>query len=428
MLQLFLPANDRNGLLTCSHGLLLSNPALLITRPPGIRDGNFPVTGKGLENWLTDAGHLPFPLRGDAAQLPSFNFQILDEHRGLTEARESFADHCRDRRLLEELRLGYVAFTRAKNSLFASSAFFQDGKESEDPSRLFELLMPIAEFVTEKDQQAPTGKNPLLANPPSYSWPFDPWGDRRGDFDTAVSLVHAAKKLDDDALAALDRELFLLIQSERTRRGTRKVLMPERISVSLLDLICKDPLAAAMNFRRPIPTHTNRYARKGTEFHAWVERELESKRKGIAHDDASGGDVDGYGDIESLSQSELKELKQAWLTSEWSSREAFEIELPFEIIIEGTLLRGRMDAVYQDGDCYEIIDWKTGKEKSGEELATAAIQLAAYRIAFSRIYKVDPEKISAAFHYVAENKTVRPEKLLEEAEIIQALPRWGDDR
>ena len=44
------------------------------------------------------------------------------------------------------------------------------------------------------------------------------------------------------------------------------------------------------------------------------------------------------------------------------------------------------------------------------------------------LYKFDPEKISAAFHYVAENKTVRPEKLLEEAEIIQALPRWGDDR
>jgi DNA helicase-2/ATP-dependent DNA helicase PcrA len=393
---------------------------------PGIRDRNFPVRGKGLENWLTDAGHLPFPLRGDAGQLPSFNYMILDDHKGLTNARKVFADHCRDRRFLEELRLGYVAFTRAKNSLFASSAFFHDGKEPESPSALFELLMPIAEFVTEKDQHEPTGVNPLLANPPSYTWPFDPWGERRSDFDSAVSLVTGAKKLDDEALATLDREVFLLIESERNRRGIRRVLMPERISVSLLDLICQDPLQAAMNFRRPIPTHTNRFARKGTEFHSWVEERLVAKRKGIAHNE--GSEVDS----ENLAHDDLESLERAWLSSDWASREAFEIELPFEIIIEGTLLRGRMDAVYRSensgDDRYEIIDWKTGKEKSGEDLKNAAVQLAAYRIAFSRIYKVDPEQISAAFHYVAENKTVTPERLLSEAEIIQSLPRWGDGR
>jgi DNA helicase-2/ATP-dependent DNA helicase PcrA len=128
-----------------------------------------------------------------------------------------------------------------------------------------------------------------------------------------------------------------------------------------------------------------------------------------------------------LSDNELKELKDAWLASDWSQKRPVEIELPFEIIIEGTLLRGRVDAVYESANGIEVVDWKTGIVKSGDDLESASIQLAAYRIAVSKVMNRPLETISAAFHYVKENVTIRPADLLDEAGIIRLLPKWVDD-
>lgn len=386
---------------------------------PGLREKNFPLTGKQLENWIADSGDIPFSLRGDATQLPKFHFDGISNQKELTKAREDFAEACRARGYLEELRLGYVAFTRAKRSLFASFSFFQDGIDPMNPSALFELLIPRAEFITEVSLDLPTIENPAITNPARATWPVDSWGDRRAHFDEGVRLVESASVLSEEVLAEIDDDLLKLLKSEDVRGRKRHVYLPDRISVSALDLIFRDRTEAAKTFRRPMPTHTNIYARRGTEFHSWLERHLNVPQL---------PDVPEYGYAESLDDLKLEALKQAWLTSEWARRTPFDVELPFEIIIEGTLLRGRMDAIYFDGERYEIVDWKTGEVKSGSELADAAVQLAAYRIAFSRIHNVPAESISAAFHYVGANQSVRPADLLSETEIIQLLPRWDDGR
>ena len=95
--------------------------------------------------------------------------------------------------------------------------------------------------------------------------------------------------------------------------------------------------------------------------------------------------------------------------------------MPFETVIGGVLIRGRIDAVYKDGDSYEVVDWKTGKAKSGDDLEVAAIQLAMYRLAYSKLYSIPLEKISAAFHYVASNETVRPADLFTEDQLISIV-------
>ena len=84
-------------------------------------------------------------------------------------------------------------------------------------------------------------------------------------------------------------------------------------------------------------------------------------------------------------------------------------------------MRGRIDAVYQEGRKFEIVDWKTGREKSGEDLSAAAIQLAMYRLAYSKLYEIDLSDISAAFHYVGSNETVHPADLLNEDELKSIL-------
>jgi len=95
-----------------------------------------------------------------------------------------------------------------------------------------------------------------------------------------------------------------------------------------------------------------------------------------------------------------------------------------ETMIENTLIRGRIDAVYQrDTNHYEVVDWKTGKVKSGDDLANAAIQLAMYRLAYAKLKSVPIENVSAAFHYVADNETVRVADIMSENELVDLIAK-----
>jgi len=54
-------------------------------------------------------------------------------------------------------------------------------------------------------------------------------------------------------------------------------------------------------------------------------------------------------------------------------------------------------------------------------LEVAAIQLATYRLAYAKLHKIALENISAAFHYVGSNQSVRPADLMTEAELISII-------
>jgi DNA helicase-2/ATP-dependent DNA helicase PcrA len=98
--------------------------------------------------------------------------------------------------------------------------------------------------------------------------------------------------------------------------------------------------------------------------------------------------------------------------------------VPFETLIGDRLVRGRMDAVFRDGDGgYEVVDWKTGRPPSGDEARVVAVQLAAYRLAWAQLAGVEIGRVSAAFHYVAADVTVRPADLLDEAGLTGLLER-----
>jgi DNA helicase II / ATP-dependent DNA helicase PcrA len=93
--------------------------------------------------------------------------------------------------------------------------------------------------------------------------------------------------------------------------------------------------------------------------------------------------------------------------------------VPFETPLGPLTLRGRIDAVFADSDGgFEVIDWKTGPPPSGAELAAATVQLAAYRLGWSRLTGVPVERVSAGFHHVAANLTLRPVDLLDEAGLL----------
>ena len=73
--------------------------------------------------------------------------------------------------------------------------------------------------------------------------------------------------------------------------------------------------------------------------------------------------------------------------------------MPFETTIGGVVIRGRIDAVFADDDGgWTVIDWKTGDPPRDE--SAAAVQLAAYRLAWAELAGAPVAAVRAAFHYV----------------------------
>ncbi|GMA38893.1 hypothetical protein GCM10025883_09380 [Mobilicoccus caccae] len=86
-----------------------------------------------------------------------------------------------------------------------------------------------------------------------------------------------------------------------------------------------------------------------------------------------------------------------------------EVEVSLETVVAGLPVRGRIDAVFpRKGGGVTIVDWKTGAPPAPEVLAERAIQLAVYRLAYSRWSGLPPEDIDAAFYYAATGTTVHP--------------------
>jgi DNA helicase-2/ATP-dependent DNA helicase PcrA len=64
------------------------------------------------------------------------------------------------------------------------------------------------------------------------------------------------------------------------------------------------------------------------------------------------------------------------------------------------------------------VDWKTGSSTLG---ASAAVQLAMYRLAWAKLSGADISTVSAAFHYVPTSVTDRPADLLDENALIDLI-------
>ena len=406
---------------------------------PGLNDKNFPNSGRGSDSWLKSSGSIHLELRKDTMDVEDFRVPSELTFAATGKELKEFEARWKRKKREEELRLAYVAFTRAKTHLMGTSAIYGDGKTANEQSELFTW---IKDFVLARnpshllaDAVDAQGENPNLVNKKSATWPLAP--KRSLAIRAAAQLVKNAPVLDYEniptstpAEIALMNDAAALIQERRRYSAVTNVYLPTRLSVSTLIRLKSDPAELALTIRRPMPMHTERVARQGTEFHTWIERHFQES---VLFDDDIFGDAihedrdDQSQEInEERGSTALKKLQNQWLESEWSQRQPISVEEGFETVIEGFLFRGRIDAIYRiDEHRYEVVDWKTGKIKSGEDLNDAAIQLAMYRLAYSKLHNIALQNISAAFHYIPANQTIRPADILDEAgitKLITAVP------
>jgi DNA helicase-2/ATP-dependent DNA helicase PcrA len=391
---------------------------------PGLCEGTFPgVNRSDPDNWLKNEKHVPFALRGDAHELPRFTLDGITKNSEAAKAIKEFARQCVDHiKMREEMRLAYVAVTRARTHLICTTSWWRDGTNSVSPSNIFTLIAGAASanggrLISDVAAPDDDAENPTLENPLTAIWPRDYLGDKRAQFDAAIALVNASDlhplvDSQDEEVNSWIMDAHSLITEQRNRASdVVQVALPTRLSTSTLVALHENPQELALNIRRPMPRGQDQYSRRGTAFHLWVERQFT---------DAATLFGDEYLDyLDPLDDdSKLEDLKAAWLKSSFANRTPARVEVPFETTIAGVLIRGRIDAIYRDGDGFQVVDWKTGSKQLGK---SAQVQLAMYRLAWAKLSGCDISKISAAFHYVPTGVTDQPADLLDEAALIALI-------
>ncbi len=388
---------------------------------PGLAEGSFPSNNTNdPDNWLKNERHVPFALRGDARELPEFSLHGITKNSEAAKAIKEFGSRCVENiKMREEMRLAYVAITRAKSHLICTTSRWREGSKPVEPSEVFYLVADIAHKLGGLllcDTPAPHdgAENPTLENPLTAIWPFDPLGEHRAAFDAAIELVnkspaHPLAEISDTEITSWINDAQALISEQKQRANPLiHVALPPRLSTSTLVALHADPKELALNIRRPMPRGQDQYSRRGTAFHLWVERQFTDA------DTLFGDEYLDY--LDPLDEdSKLEDLKRAWLSSEFAARTPVRVEVPFETTIAGVLIRGRIDAVYATSTGFEVVDWKTGSSRLGE---SAAVQLAMYRLAWAKLSGVDISTVSAAFHHVPNSVSDRPADLLDEAALI----------
>lgn len=372
---------------------------------PGIVEKQFPKAyPQSTISWLHNEAEIPFALRGDGAEFPDLDLSQLKDAKSAANEFKEFKDSCAAFRLEEEWRLAYVAITRAKHTLHCTMSYWDSRTNIDKASDVFKIVCDYLGLGSDLDSAAVPQSNPLLEREVSELWPLPN--------SRLTKLLSAAKIYDEVDAKVLDSDAALLIKQIENRRTGSDIYLPPRLSVSTLIALKEDPEALANAIRRPMPFLQDQYARRGTEFHNWVESYL--KAETLFDDD----DLDYFDPIEE--DRTLEELKSKWLTSIWATKVPVQLEVPFETVLAGVLIRGRIDAVYKTESGFEVVDWKTGSKKLGE---SAAIQLAMYRLAWAKIAGVDVSQVSACFHYVPTGEDDRRSDLLTEAQLVELLER-----
>jgi DNA helicase II / ATP-dependent DNA helicase PcrA len=384
----------------------------------GVADEKFP-TSRTRTKWTAGPGVLPYPLRGDARDLPVLKGYSCDELK-------DFAAACKDHEMEEELRLGYVAFTRAKHVLAVSSYCWSPSRQKAlGPSayqqvvreKLAEWGEPWEPWLDKPGKDEP---NPLRAEPDSRPWPVEAHTAEVARRAEAAALVRGAvaelrvageraREVADAELTSeeaarveeWDAELERLLDEARAGRADEMAVpLPSSLSATSLARLRDDPGGLAADLARPMPRKPSASARFGTRFHAWVEARFGQQHL-VGLDEVPGRGDEGIED-----ERELKELVERFSAGAFGDRMPFAVEAPFALVLGGQVVRGRIDAVYETPSGFLVVDWKTNHRQTADPL-----QLAIYRLAWAELKGAPLESVEAGFYYVRTDSLDKPSRL-----------------
>jgi DNA helicase II / ATP-dependent DNA helicase PcrA len=423
---------------------------------PFVCEGVFP-SAQGRPRWPWVPSEVPGPLRGDADALPRVGSWDTVGFREYGEA-------CREVALLEEQRLGYVAVTRAKEVLVASAHWWgRIQTRPRGPSALWRQLSAHVERppVPMADPPAEGVSNPVVANRPAAPFPgrldearlerrrraaaavrdamrsgaaasasgvgtasasasasapasaraSAPASTPASASASASASARASGSGESDAVAAalarIDAEIEPLLAEAAAATADRvEVGLPPALSATTVQRLRDDPDRLARELARPMPRPPSAAARFGTRFHAWIEAHFGQQTLW------DPTDLPGRADSDIDDDADLAALIEAFRAGPYGERAPYAVEAPFALLLGGQVVRGRIDAVYETADGFDVVDWKTNRSHDADPL-----QLAIYRLAWAELHELPLERVGAAFYYVRSGELVRPETLADRAEL-----------
>lgn len=387
---------------------------------PSLAEGVFPG-GRVTDNWLKNAGVLPAPLRGDAASVP----QLVEVSDSATKAYDAAL---RDELRRGDDRLAYVAVTRARQHLVATTHTWAPGLSK--PRAVSPYLVTLASFGELAVCEQPSATNPSEGGGGLVPWPApvdqaayarrrevaDEIGRLRDAYalsgvmpeDRVATLDEASRVAEWDAAA--DR---LLAEARASRSGRPPLSLPPYLSATALLALDADAEGYLSELARPMPARPVRSSRVGEAFHAWIERRFLTAPSLLGRED----DADGDG-----ADAALKVLIDRFLAGRFADRTPQAIEVPFTLFLGGQVVRGRIDAVYEQQPGPEgrwlLIDWKTGSGRRANPL-----QLAIYRLAWAELMGVETDRVEAAFYDVRHDELIYPASLPDRAGLEAEVTR-----
>ncbi len=397
--------------------------------------------------WERNAAVVPVPLRGDRDALPrQASWSKAD--------RDAYRRDCRRQQALEERRLGYVAVTRAKELVLASGHWWgRTQQKPRGPSPYLEALRAHAAVAdggtadpaaTDAADAADAADAPDVASrwaPGPVDGATNPMVDRRQDVafpgsldtdriarrravaadvrqaladgvDAAEGVPAAVSAAVSDELAVIDAELeTLLAEAQRRADASPVVDLPATLSATRALRLGAEPERLAAELARPMPRRPSAAARLGTRFHAWVEASFGQQQL------IDADELPGRADADIDDEADLRSLVDAFRRGPFADRVPAALEAPFQLVLGGHVVVGRIDAVFvrPDGG-FDVVDWKTSRHEDADPT-----QLALYRLAWAELQGVALEQVGAAFCYVRTGRVVRPDALPDRGQLEAEL-------
>lgn len=379
---------------------------------PALQTKVFPSGILQYEDPLTVPSVLPYEFRLDRDALPD-----LPED---PEARKAVLKTSHED---QEWRAAYVAVTRARHLLFASGAYWTGGAKPRTESPLFEIIDALAEPAPDRCDEPgePPEHRAAISRAPAPDPVF------AGGWRAAV----AAAAFDPTMPRALAVGAGLTPSYDHAVDQLRITLaeLPEPLpdhadpapfttSVTGLVTLASCPLRYRWSEIDRLPRRPSPAARHGVEVHRRIEMH---NRGAVAFEDAGTTEYDAVGE-ERAPGSAFERFSR----SRFAAHRPLLVETPFTLLIDGVRVSGRIDAIYEDAEGWEVVDFKSGRASDDP---ARRVQLEAYALAVAEAGLAggsSPGTIRVTFAYLGGDAIEESTERVEGTWLDDARSHLGD--
>jgi DNA helicase-2/ATP-dependent DNA helicase PcrA len=330
---------------------------------PAVVVDTFPARLRAYDDPFSHPASLPYAARLDAASLPALDPDD-DKSRKLA---------LRPRHDDQEWRTAYVATTRARHRLLVTGAYWYQQRKPKGPSTLFELIsgLPAAGRLADCDDP---GDRPAAAQADRPQPAPDPHFGEGWEAALRAAIGDPSWPASQSpAGAAYDAHVHQLSLVLDSVPGPVEPGGDTATTTSVSGLVtyATCPKRFFWSEVDRLPRRPSPWLKRGVELH----RKIELHNRGIVALELAGDDAYDFAPDEAEPTADAYGTFQA---SRFAQARPRWVEVAFVLAGDGLRIRGRIDAVYDRADTWEVVDFKSGRPRRD---TAQEVQLQAYAVA-----------------------------------------------